>query len=216
MYKIYLFTILTLLTYTLSANEFTKLNPPLTQKTKEIISHAEDCRFPAKAEEKFTKSFQYGCFCGKDYPHIKHPSLKEYKDLNKKEKEELINQYYAIKPYDSIDESCMKHDICFIYRGEEQECNDAIYHELKELREIFKAKEKKSNPTAKECRVLSADMASYFRTIFSIGENVSIIKYGVFAMMTPLTLGGKIIQKTPLMVEEKGNYPDEGVRCLVK
>ena len=216
MYYSYIFIIFTLLTHPLSADDFTKLNPPLTKKMQENRAKAKECDTPAKTKEKFTNSFQYGCFCGKDYPLIRHASRKNYKDLNKTEREELIAQYYSIKPYDSIDESCMKHDICYIYRGrEEQACNDAIYHNLKELKLIFKAKEERSNPTAKQCRLLSADMASFFRTIFSTGEDISLLRYGMFAMTTPMTLGGKIIQKTPLILDDNDGYPPMGVKCLI-
>ena len=216
MYYSYIFIVLTLLTYPLFPDSFAELNLPLTKEMRENRANAKECKNPTKIKEEFTNSFQYGCFCGKDYPLIKHSSNKNYKDLNKTQREELINQYYKIKPYDSIDESCMKHDICYIHRGkEEQACNDAIYHDLKELKLIFKAREDSSYPKAKQCRVLSGDMASFFRTIFSTGEDISLIRYGMFAIITPITLGGKIIQKTPLILNNKGDYPKEGVKCLI-
>jgi hypothetical protein len=208
-------TILALFLCHLSADELSQLNPPLTKEMKINQTEAIECGSPAKVQEKFTKNFQYGCFCGKDYPQIQHPSKKNYKELNAKEREELIAQYYKIKPYDSIDESCMKHDICFIYRGrEEQACNDAIYHDLKELKKIFQAKEETSTHLAKQCRVLSSDMASFFRSIFGTGEDISLLRYGMFAMTTPLTMGSKIVQKSSSLLDDEDNYPSIGERCL--
>jgi hypothetical protein len=213
-YYLYIF-ILTLLIHPLSADDFSQLNPPLTQEMKRNQADARECTHPAKVKDKFTKNFQYGCFCGKNYPKIRHKSNKNYKKLNKRERRELITQYYKLKPYDSIDESCMKHDICFIYRGrEEQACNDAIYHDLKELKKIFQAKEETSTYLAKQCRVLSSDMASFFRSIFGTGEDISLLRYGMFAMTTPLTMGSKIVQKSSSLLDDEDNYPSIGERCL--
>ncbi len=215
MYYLYI-SVLILLIHPLSADDFSRLNPSLTEEMKINQADAKECNYPSKVKNRFTKNFQYGCFCGKDYPNIRHKSNKNYKELNKKERTELITEYYKIKPYDSIDESCMKHDICFIYRGgEEQACNDAIYHSLKELKKIFRAKEEKSNPLAKQCRVLSSDMASFFRSIFGTGEDISLLRYGMFAMTTPFTMGGKMVQKSALLLDDNDNYPEEGEKCFI-
>ena len=205
----YFFITITLFLTSLNANE-------LTLKIQETRTEAMVCSNPKVAKENLTPTFGYGCFCGKDYPHIEHPSEKNYKDLNDKEREELIAQYYLIKPYDSIDELCMKHDICYIEKGEEaQECNDDIYHNLKKLKVEFKAQERKSDPTAKQCRVLVSDMASFFRTIFGIGDNISLLRGGMFAMTTPFTIMSKGLQKTTGVLKENSNYPEEGVKCLI-
>ena len=120
MYYLYIFIVI-LLIHPLSADDFSSLNPPLAEEMKMNQKGAKECNSPSKVKNRFTKNFQYGCFCGKDYPHIRHKSNKNYKKLNRKERMELITEYYKIKPYDSIDESCMKHDICFIYRGGEEQ-----------------------------------------------------------------------------------------------
>ena len=205
----YFFIIITLLSTSINANE-------LTLKIRTNQAEATVCSHPKVAKENFTPTFGYGCFCGKNYPNILHPSKKDYKDLNDKEREELIGQYNLIKPYDSIDALCKKHDICYIKRGEaDQGCNDDIYHNLKELKSQFKAQERENNPTAKQCRILVSDMASFFRTIFGVGDNISILRSGVFAMTTPMTIMSKGLQKTTGILSDNSNYPDEGIKCIV-
>ena len=205
----YFFIIITLISTSLNANE-----PML--KIRQSHTEAMVCSHPKVAKENFTPTFGYGCFCGKDYPHISHPSQKNYKDLNDKERKELIDLYYRIKPYDSIDAICQKHDICYIEKGgENQSCNDDIYHNLKVLKRAFKAEERNNNPTAKQCRILVSDMASFFRTIFGTGDNVSLFRSGIFAMTTPFTIMSKGVQKTTGILSDNSNYPDEGIKCII-
>jgi hypothetical protein len=201
----------------LNADDFSLLNPSLTKEMKTNREHAILCKNPATAKENFSDTFSYGCFCGKGYPNIKHSSKKSYKKLNRKQREELIAQYYLIKPYDSIDEICMKHDICYIYRGrEDQACNDAIYHSFKEIQHLFRAKENKNDPKQKQCRVLASDMASFFRTIFGTGENISMMRFGTFAMTTFMVMARKSIQKSSGMLDSVEDYPSSGEKCLIE
>ncbi|HIM94798.1 MAG TPA: hypothetical protein EYM49_07195 [Campylobacterales bacterium] len=213
---LYIFIIFTLFTYFSSADNFSKLNPPLTQKMQTNRTNSTVCDAPVMAKDSFTDSFHYGCFCGEEYPALEHSSKKSYKDLNQTEKEELITQYYNIKPYDSIDESCQKHDICYIAQGEEsQSCNKAIYKSLKSLKKIFKARESEDDPTQKQCKVLASDMASFFKTIFSKGEDISFIQYSILAMTTPITMASKSIQKSTGVFSGDNDYPSEKVKCFI-
>ena len=207
--------IITVLFTQLNADDFKRLNPSLTEDMKTNRKNATVCSNPAKAKENFSDTFSYGCFCGKGYPNVKHASKKSYKRLNHSQREELITQYYLIKPYDSIDEICMKHDICYIHRGrEDQACNDAIYHSFKEIQGMFRAKESKSDPKQKQCRVLVSDMASFFRTIFGTGENISMMRFGTFAMTTFMVMARKSVQKSSGMLDSEDDYPLAGERCL--
>ncbi|MCK5854778.1 MAG: hypothetical protein KAG56_06115 [Sulfurovaceae bacterium] len=210
LHYLYFFMIFTLLLTPINANE-------LTKQMHENKAKSTVCTNPKVAKEDFTPNFGYGCFCGEDYPNIQHPSKKNYKNLTSKEREELIAQYYLMKPYDSIDRLCMNHDICYIYKGEEdQSCNDTIYHRLKELKREFKKQEDKDDPTQRQCRILVSDMASFFRTIFGIADNISLLRGGVFVMTTPMTIMSKGLQKSKGILSDKSNYPKEGIQCLIE
>lgn len=213
-----LFLVLFLSVLPLWADDFERLNPMMTKEMKKAQEKAEPCATPAVAEEKFDDGFRYGCFCGKGYPEIVHPSKKHYTKLNREETEELITQYYAVKPYDSIDEACMKHDICYIYRGGEDEmCNDAIYTTLREVEDAFfeVRMHKKNYEKEEQCRALASDIGSYFKTIFGVGDNVSMFRFGMRAMTTPLTVASKAVQKTAHGMNDDPTYPLAGETCWV-
>lgn len=192
----------------LNANDFDTLNPKLNKQMQKSQASAIVCTNSAVAEDKFDTTFRYGCFCGKGYPDIQHSSDKPYRYLQQTQSEELIAQYYSIKPYDSIDEACMKHDICYINKGrEDQRCNDALYANLREIEDLFESKEKakKSDSLERRCQVLASDMASVFRTVFATGENISKIRLGMLAVTTPLTMASKTLQKTSRTIHDKAN-----------
>ncbi len=208
------FMTLTLFFTQLSADDFAKLNPALTKQMKEHQTNATICSNPATPKENFSTTFRYGCFCGKGYPDIQHSSDKPYRYLKQTQREELIAKYYSIKPYDSIDEACMQHDICYINKGrEDQRCNDALYTNLREIEEIFDIK--KNNSPEKRCKVLASDMAAVFRTIFATGDNISKIRLGMLAITTPLTVASKTLQKTSRTLHEGATYPLAGEQCIV-
>jgi hypothetical protein len=213
-----IFLALTLLLTFIHADDFERLNPRLTKEMKESQEHAKLCASPAVAKEKFDDTFRYGCFCGKGYPDIKHASGKKYTKLNRSETEELIAQYYEIEPYDSIDEVCMKHDICYLYRGgEDQICNDAIYNNLREIEDaFFQVRLKKKNYKKEEqCRILASDMGSFFKTIFGVSDNASMFHIGMLMVTTPITLASKGVQKTAHGMNRDSSYPLKGEKCLV-
>ncbi len=214
-----IFMLFTLLITDLHADKFDKLTPPPTQEMKKNQKNAQVCKNPAIAEDKFDASFRYGCFCGKGYPNLQHSSKKSYRYLDTKQKNELIAQYYSIKPYDSIDASCMQHDICYIYKGrEDQRCNDALYARLRKIEDNFENQknERKRNSLERRCKILASDISSIFRTVFGTGENVSIIRFGMLAATTPLTLASKTLQKTSRDMHDGGEYPKRGEKCIVK
>ncbi len=190
-----------------------------TVEIEQVKSHAKLCQNPAIAEDKFDASFRYGCFCGKGYPNIQHSSKKPYRYLNRKEKDELIAQYYTIKPYDSIDAACRQHDICYINKGrEDQTCNDTLQIRLRELEETFEkqADYRERDSLERRCKILASDMDAVFRTIFGTGDNVSVMRFGMLAVTTPLTLASKTFQKTSRDMSNGDDYPKKGEKCIVK
>jgi hypothetical protein len=204
------------MTFLNAEDYFDRLNPSLTKIMKINQQNAKVCKNPAVAKENFDANFRYGCFCGKGYPYIIHKSKKSYKKLNRREREELISQYYKIKPYDSIDELCMKHDICFIYEGrEDQICNTAIYDGLRGLEEYFEKERRGKNPKrARRCQRLVSDISSIFGTVFGAGDNISPMKFGIFAMITtPMTVVSKGIQKSAKMLDDGSTYPLANEKC---
>ena len=216
------FYVILLLTFALSlgaGDHFSDLNPPLTDEMKQNQLHAKECKNPAIAEEKFDKTFRYGCFCGENYPDIKDPSLKPPEYLTYTQRKALIARYYAIKPYDTIDAACMQHDICYIYNGtDNQECNDAFYATLRNIYEAYdKTKEgQEAGTKAWRCKILASDMSSIFRTIFTAGDDISASRFSIFAIITPFTIANKIMQKSALSVSERSGYPLPFERCTVK
>ncbi len=197
---------------------FNRLNSSLTKEMRLNRDRAEVCKNPAVAKENFDSDFRYGCFCGKNYPKITHPSKKSYRKLNRREREELISLYYKIKPYDNIDELCMKHDICYIYEGrEDQICNDALYDGLRDLERKFeKQRYTKNFKKARKCQRLVSDISSVFGTIFGAGDNISPFKFGLFAMITtPMTIASKTIQQSSRMIDDEPTYPLANEKCNI-
>lgn len=214
-----LMTILLLAVSISAKDHFSDLNPPLTEQMKQNRAHAKECKNPAIAEEKFDKTFRYGCFCGENYPDIKDPSLKPPEYLTYTQRKALIARYYAIKPYDSIDKACMQHDICYVYNGtDNQECNDAFYATLRDIYDAYEKTEEGQKPGTKawRCKILASDMSSIFRTIFTAGDDISASRFSIFAMITPFTIANKMIQKSALSVSERSGYPLPFERCTVK
>lgn len=209
----------TLLFTDLQADDLDRLTPPLTKEMKANEANATLCNRPAMAQEKFGESFRYGCFCGEAYPNIQHPSQKNYKELNQKEKEELITQYYGMKPYDSIDQACMQHDICYINKQrKDQSCNDALYKRLRTIKKYFnnQPNERKSDSKERRCSQLSSDMASVFKTIFATGDNISMIRFGTLSMTTPMTIATTTIEQSSRTLHDGEEYPLRDERCLVE
>ncbi len=201
----------------INGDEFDRLNSSPTQKMIESMKNAKFCDNPAKAKENFDKDFKYGCFCGKGYPDIVSTTGKNYRDLDRDEKDALIARYYAIKPIDSIDELCFKHDICYIYEGrEDQLCNDTIYSELRKLSDGFyeMARGEGSDSKAMRCERLASDIGVVFKTIFGSGENLSLMRMGMFMMInTPMTVMSRGIQKASHGMNDSPLYPLAGERC---
>lgn len=195
----------TLFFTSLQANDFEELNLPLTQEMKENQSTAITCANPAVAKKTLPKKFRYGCFCGENYPTIQAYS-KSYKKLSLNQKETLIAQYYKIKPYDSIDEVCMLHDICYISKGgNSQTCNDAFYNSLTDIKKAFKHASKNKSKKSKErrCKNLSSDMASIFKTIFTVETDTPLPRIGAFIFNTPMTISSKIIHNSYYPLQEE-------------
>ncbi len=200
-------------------SDFSDLNPPLDERMKEAIAQAKECKNPAVAEEKFDQRFRYGCFCGKNYPDIKDPSLKPPQYLTYSERKALIARYYAIKPYDTIDAACQQHDICYIYNGEDnQACNDAFYRRMQEIYNAYESTDAGQKPGTRawRCKILASDLSAIFRIIFAAGEDISASRFSIFAMITPFSIATKIVQKSALSVSERSGYPLPFERCNIE
>jgi len=201
----------------LYSNDFERLNSSPTQEMLLNRENAKLCNNPAMAKENFDNDFKYGCFCGKNYPYIKSDTKKDYKDLNRRERDKLITKYYAIKPYDDIDNLCMQHDICYIYEGrEDQLCNDVLYSEMRLLSNKFyeEARGQNSDSKAMRCERLSSDIAVIFKTIFGAGNNLSMMRFGMFMMVnTPMTVMSKAVQKMSHGMNNSPLYPFQNEKC---
>jgi hypothetical protein len=203
-----LILLFTLFFTTLGATGFNKVNPEPTQAMLLSESNATVCENPAFPTTKFTKTFTYGCFCGQDYPALEHPSKKHYTEMNQTQRDELIVQYYAIKSYDSIDAVCFQHDICYLYNtNEEQICNDTIYSSLRDLEKKFRKnyRNNKENKEQRRCKNLSSDMASVFKTLFTVTEDTSLARKGAFTINTPITVISKLLRNS--------SYPKKDEIC---
>ena len=200
------------------SDPFEGLNPPPTPAMQKAMAQAKPCSHPAIAEEKFDESFRYGCFCGKNYPDIKDPSLKPIAYLTYSQRKALIARYYRIRPYDDIDAACRQHDICYIYNGgEDQHCNDALYRRLQAIYDRFEATPDGQKPgtPAWRCKILASDMASIFKTIFAVGDNIPASRFSIFAMITPFTIANKMVQSGARSVAERSGYPLPHERCMI-
>jgi len=207
-----------LLTLTfLHTDEFRRLNSSPTQEMLENLKKAQECKAPFEAKENFDSDFRYGCFCGKGYPSLTSDTNKSFRDLDRDEKDALIAKYYLIKPIDSIDEVCMKHDICYIYEGrKDQLCNDALYNELRVISDKFyeQYQKERNNSQAMRCQRLASDIGVVFKTIFGSGDNLSMMRLGMFMMInTPMTIMSKGIQRSSHLMNDAPLYPLPNERC---
>ena len=211
---------LSILTGTLFAEDsFEALNPPMSEREKVLAQKANLCQNPAEAEEKFDKTFRYGCFCGENYPDIKDPSLKPPEYLTYTQRKKLIEKYYTIRPYDTIDAVCRKHDICYIYNaGEEQACDDAFYKELRKIYDAYDKTKEGAKPGTKawRCKILASDMSAIFKTIFTAKEDISTSRFAIFSLMTPFTIANKIVQKSALSMSDRSGYPLPFEKCDIE
>ena len=179
--------------------------------------HATPCNRPAIATNDLSKKFRYGCFCGENYPDIKHPSQKSYRELNATAREELVELYKQTEPYDDIDKVCQEHDICFIVHGRRaKECNEAIYNSLNEIEDKFRSYAD-DNLSNEQCKNLAFDIGSVFNTIFSPSDDDNtIFDFGMLMFNSGITVANKGMQETgDTFSDNEPRYPAKGVKCLL-
>jgi hypothetical protein len=181
--------------------------------------YATPCQNPAVASDKLGKKFRYGCFCGKNYPHIEHASKKSFRDLNGTARQELILQYKKIDAYDDIDAICKKHDICYIYYGKKAKiCNDKAYDRFDIIKKKFdKASENKSSN--KQCKNLAYDMGSVFHTIFLPADDENtIFDFGILMLNGVITVTNRVVQKSAdrMSRDSSSRYPLPHQKCLLE
>lgn len=201
-------------------DDFARLNSSPTPTMLENMKDAKYCTNPAPAKSNLDSDFRYGCFCGKNYPLIYSDTGKSYRKLDRDKREKLVEKYYKIKPIDSIDELCMKHDVCYIYTGREDPiCNDIMFDELKKVSSYFfeQAKQEGRKSKAMRCERLSYDIARVFKTLFTSRENLSMTRMGIFMMInTPITAMSKTLQTTAHGFSDDTLYPLPDERCNVR
>ncbi|CAA6807220.1 MAG: Unknown protein [uncultured Sulfurovum sp.] len=207
---------LTLTFSLLNGYSFEKINPSPSKKMLENQLKAQTCTSPVMASETISEDFKYGCFCGKNYPITDNNKTKDFRKLKKNERIKLIETFYSIKPYDDIDKICMQHDICYLYKGKKSKaCNRAIYSELKSLSKEFKVhNELKKN---RQCKYLSNDIASVFRTIFaSSDDKMNMLEFGSLMFNTSITIAQKTVEKSfETVTQQDQRYPPKEERCLI-
>jgi len=180
--------------------------------------YANSCKNSAVASDDLNTQFRYGCFCGKNYPNIEHPSKKNYKDLNITQRQELITEYMKIDAYDDIDEVCKEHDICYIRHGREAKvCNDKIYTQLNNIEEMFK-KVNDINVTTEQCKNLAFDIGSVFHTIFSPADDENtIFDFGMLIFNGAITASNKVVQESVDTISDNPpRYPALNEKCLLE
>jgi len=179
--------------------------------------YASSCENPAVASDDLNKKFRYGCFCGENYPNIEHPSKKGYKELNKTQRAELIEEYKKIDAYDDIDEVCKEHDICYIEHGREAKvCNDNIYTQLNIIEEQFD-KESDNNLSNEQCKNLAFDIGSVFHTIFSPSDDEdTFFDFGMLMVNGAITATNKFVQESADTISDNApRYPALDEKCLL-
>lgn len=179
--------------------------------------YATPCDTPAVASDDLNAKFRYGCFCGENYPLIEHPSKKNYRDLNRTQRQELIEEYQKIDAYDDIDEVCKEHDICYLSYGREAKvCNDTIYNQLNTIEEQFD-KVSDNNVTNEQCKNLAFDIGSVFNTIFSPSDDEdSIFDFGMLMVNGAITATNKVLQESADTISDNApRYPANHQRCLL-
>ena len=211
----------TLLIFTLiltlaHADNFKRVNPNPDDTMLENQKNAKPCSSPIEANEELSEDFKYGCFCGKKYPKIDDNSTEDFRELSKEKRVELIEKFYAVEPYDDIDAICMQHDICYLYKGKKAKvCNDTIYDELYDIAEEFDD----ANKTLEneQCRNLSVDMASVFKTFFAMADDEdSIFDFGMSMISTGITVANKGLQESvDTFSDNEDRYPKNGHKCLI-
>lgn len=174
------------------------------------------CKNPAIASTNLVETFKYGCFCGKDYPNIKHPSKKNYRDLNNTQRQELILKYEEIEAYDDIDEACKQHDICYIKKAKKaKSCNELIITRLDDIEKSFK-KYDLDNLKNRQCKHLAYDIRSVFNTMFAPADDEdTIFDFGMLVFNTGITIANKSIQESvDTLGSHPPRYPAKGEKCL--
>jgi hypothetical protein len=155
------------------------LHPALSPALAAALAQATMCESPVPARYAMSKSFKYGCFCGANHPAIAHPSGKAEADLDAGEREELVAQYYRIKPVDEIDAICQAHDVCWIARGGPAlACNDAFEASMARLQQRLRAEVSgvgQTNTRQWRCVQLARDMRMAARFVMrrQLDENGS-------------------------------------------
>jgi len=180
--------------------------------------NATPCEHPAVASDDLNQKFRYGCFCGEEYPSLQHPSKKSYKELNLKERNELIVEYQKIDAYDDIDAVCKAHDICYLKHGREAKvCNDRIYNQLNRMEEAF-SRESEDNITKEQCKNLAFDIASVFHTIFSPSDDEdTFFDFGMLMVNGAITAGNKVLQESVDTFDDtESRYPKKDTKCNLK
>jgi hypothetical protein len=181
--------------------------------------YATPCENPEVAKNDLNEQFKYGCFCGKEYPLIEHPSHKNYKKLNEIQRQELIDEYQKIDPYDDIDKLCKEHDICYIQQAKEAKvCNEKFIKELDKVEDRF-SKNSEQNITQQQCKNLAYDIRSVFNTIFAPADDEDTpFDFGMLLFNGAITASTKVVEESIDTINDDNisHYPKVNERCFAK
>lgn len=184
----------------------------------EIISGAKDCQNPISPKQKVSSGFKYGCFCGKDYPALRHSSGRQGLDLSFAEKAELVKAFLEVRPLDAIDSACQKHDICWVRFGNSQLfCNKEFIAELKTLRAGWEERISFFDVKSLEFRCLSLARDLSFATMTvmqGVTEDQGELAAANLAKLISLPITTLYAINTFLLGAIGGSYPTAGERCV--
>ena len=161
------------------------------------IESSESCKHPAlPTDSKSLKEWRYGCFCGKGYPNY-----------------QSVEEYYSVKPKDSIDEICRDHDICWMKHGElDGDCNGELVERAFYLDDYFTSND------MDDCSNVTGDISGAFVSIFVDDKFVDKpgadfgAKVGK-AATTPLMGVGFVLRMFLVAVN---GYPERHQKCNVE
>ena len=141
----------------MSERDIRSLNYGFDDVSARAAAAAEVCSSPVPATVVVGKDFKYGCFCGADYPSIVVPPIsgESIEDGRRR----ISHAYYAVKPVDDLDRSCLRHDVCYILNEKSiSECNAAFKGELESLRSSLKSENSRVDSYQFRCQVMIGDI----------------------------------------------------------
>lgn len=185
-----------------------ELRPALSEDLQNAQAMSKVCARPFRASNP-GPNFRYGCFCGKGYPALVANSAAS------SPKQDLIRQYYEIKPIDSIDAACRDHDVCWVMHGDgDGRCNEEFNATLEYIGDYLNSQYKRGNAANLRCQILAGDVRGPFLTLLvssrydDSAQQVGASLGRAFAFPIYAFVAGLF---SPMMLFE--NWPSAEERC---